>query len=78
MKKYKIIGITNYAINHLSLEDLEYLRDVIGCEVVECKYKSRVDGKTMLEMPDGVRTHVDFLKLEEVQPEFNFPNNDRI
>jgi coenzyme F420-reducing hydrogenase beta subunit len=41
---------------------------MIGCEVEEVQTRSFVDGKMILKMPDGQEAHIDFLKLEEIQP----------
>ena len=52
----KIIDITEYAKRHLTVEDIEALESMIGCEVT-------IDGK-MVNTPDGEKTHIDFLKLK--------------
>jgi len=72
MKKYKLIGVAKYAHDNLSGTDLEALKDMIGCEVVESERQSNVDGKLMLQMPDGVDTHIDFLQLDEIQQKIKF------
>jgi glutamine amidotransferase PdxT len=70
--KYKLIGITEYAERWLSEEDIETLKEMIGCEVYESKKKSHIDKKIMFIMPDGEETHIDFLQIEEIHPTFNF------
>jgi hypothetical protein len=72
MNKYKIIGVTKYAEQYLGVDDLNDLKNFIGCKVYENETKSHIDGKTMIDMPDGEITHIDFLELEKVQPELNF------
>jgi len=72
--KFKIIGITKFAERYLCVEDFELLIGMIGCEVEESNEISNVDGNKMIKMPDGEDTHIDFLELEEVQPEIPFEN----
>ena len=78
MKKFKLIGVTRYAKNCLSEEDILSLITMIGSEVQESNFKSKVDDRMLLEMPDGERTHIDFLELEEIQPELNFENQNHV
>ena len=73
--KYKFIGLSKYAERHLCEEDIEQLTEMIGCEVEESENTSIVDGKRMFIMPDGEEAHIDYLELEEIQPEIPFENN---
>lgn len=72
--KYKFIGLSKYAERHLCEEDIEQLTEMIGCEVEESENTSIVDGKRMFIMPDGEEAHIDYLELEEIQPEISFEN----
>lgn len=64
MKKYKLIGVTKYAEQHLTKEDLDSIKEMIGCTIEECN--ETYSAHKLFMMPDGVETHIDFLKLEEV------------
>ena len=70
-KKYKLIGVSSYAERFLSCEDLDSLKEMIGCEIIESR-KSWIDGRTLFLMPNGEEAHIDFLELEQIQPELNF------
>lgn len=72
--KYKFIGLSKYAERNLCEEDTERLTEMIGCEIEESEYPSIADGGKMFIMPDGEGCHIDFLDIEEVQPEFDFEN----
>ncbi len=72
--KYKFTGLSKYAKKNLCEEDTEQLTEMLGCEVEESDTPSIVDGKRMFIMPDGEETHIDYLELEEVQPELPFEN----
>jgi len=67
MKKYKLIGVSEFAERFLCLEYLEALKEMIGSTLTESDIKSNVDGKSMFIMPDGEDTHISFLELEEVE-----------
>jgi len=40
MSKYILVGLTEYAENHLSETDLQLLKSMIGCEVEESDNRS--------------------------------------
>lgn len=64
--KYKFIGISKYAERYLCVEDIEQLKEMIGCEIEERETPSVVDGKRVFIMPDGKGAHIDFLELEKL------------
>lgn len=66
MKKYKILGITEYAERHLTVDNLETLQEMVGLTVCESEETNGIDEKPLMIMPDTELTHVDFLQLEEV------------
>lgn len=53
----KIKSISEHGYNHLTLEDIEDLEDMIGVEV--CFSDSL--GNDYVNLPDGTTCHVDFL-----------------
>ena len=67
MEKHKLIGITEYAKDKLSIDDLNALREMVGCEV-EISDDVADDGGALIKMPDGEDTHIKFLILS---PKFN-------
>jgi hypothetical protein len=72
MNKYKLLGVTEYAERHLSVDDIDELKSMIGCVIEESDEPSIVDGKRMFIMIDGEETHIDYLELEMLQPEIEF------
>jgi hypothetical protein len=70
--RYKLIGISKLAESDLCEEDIQQLTEIIGCEINESESNSMVDGKRMFIIPSGEEVHVDFLEIEEVQPELPF------
>lgn len=66
MNKYKLIGLTEYAKRHLTVEDLAELDDMIGCEIEQSDYNSFLDDEVMYNMPDGEITHSRFLIVEPI------------
>jgi|688.fasta_scaffold491836_1 hypothetical protein len=72
MRKYELIGITNYAKQYLCEEDIQSLLEMIGCTVVERETKSILYGKKMFQFPNGEELPIDFVELEEIQPELDF------
>ena len=62
MKKYVLTGITDYAKRHLTVEDIEYLEEMEGCEIEEYK-----DGLYIL--PDGETAHSDFINTDQLAKE---------
>lgn len=69
MKKYELIGITEYANKHLNVKDCEYLTSMIGVEVSESEVRADIDGGKMMDMPDGEMTHIVFLNLKPLNHE---------
>jgi hypothetical protein len=65
MKKYKLIGVTKYAERHLSVDDLDTIKSMVGCDIIESEHRAEIDGGKLFIMPDGKDTHVDFLDIEE-------------
>jgi len=66
MKKYKLVGITEYAEKHLTVSDLENLKQMIGSEIEESDNVAEIDEGKLFIMPDGVETHIDFLKITTI------------
>jgi hypothetical protein len=66
--KMKLIGVTEYAKRHLSVDELAILENMIGCDVEESDNKAAIDGGRMFIMPDGEETHVCFLSLAPLTP----------
>ena len=54
----KLKGLTQAAYSYLTIEDIQQLEEMIGCEV-----EYSVTNKEMLIMPDGELTHERFLIL---------------
>lgn len=52
----KILSLTKYAYNCLSMDDIDFLEDCIGSET-----EFSIENDEMLIMPDGSITHKDFL-----------------
>ena len=72
MVKYKLVGVTKYAERYLDVDDLESIKDMIGCEITLNDKFSIVDDKRMFNMPDGKITHSDYLQVEEILPIMDF------
>ena len=68
-KKYKFIGLSKYAERYLIHECFEELENMIGAEIEESDEVSEVDGGRMFIMPYGENVHIDFLIIEEIQPQ---------
>lgn len=66
MDRYKLIGLTEYAKNHLAASDLENISQMIGCEVFESDEISDIDGDKLFIMSDNELTHAKFLQLEKI------------
>ena len=66
MKKYKLMGVSQYAKKHLTANDLTALEEMVGCNIIESENKAEIDGGKMFVMPDGEDTHIDFLDVEEI------------
>ncbi len=64
MKKYTLVGVTEYAEKHLTKDDLDSIKEMIGSVIEESDDSSNTH--RLFVMPDGVETHIDFLKLEEI------------
>jgi len=65
MSKYILVGITEYAEKHLNETDLQLLKSMIGCEVVESENRPTHCKGRYYVMPDGEDTHEDFLILNK-------------
>ena len=68
-KKYKFIGLSKDAERYLIPECFEELENMIGAEIEESDEVSEVDGGRMFIMPYGEDVHIDFLIIEEIQPQ---------
>lgn len=55
----KILSLTKDAYSCLSMNDIDFLEDCIGCET-----KFSEENEEMLVMPDNSFTHKDFLNIE--------------
>jgi hypothetical protein len=64
--RYKLIDITEFAKKHLSVEDENHLKDMIGCEIIMCDERNETDNAIMYIMPDGNITHECFLIVEQI------------
>lgn len=60
----KLTGVTEYAEKHLSIDDLEYLNSMVGCNVYETDKKSIVDNGKLYLLTDGQDWHEDYLILQ--------------
>lgn len=58
----KIIGITEYAYRHLTVEDCETLESFLHSE---CEFS--ITDENMLIMPDGDYWHKDYVILKNIQ-----------
>ena len=67
MKRYKLLGVTEYAKKHLTVEDLRDIRSMIGSEIEESENKADIDGGKFFILPDLVETHEKFLLMEEIK-----------
>ncbi len=82
METIKLTGITDYAEDHLSVEDLQNLKSFIGCEIKESDEVAEIDGGKMYIMPDGETCHEIFLtyntnnKMETTDPTNNEQQNN--
>ena len=65
-KRYKLIGVTEEAERHLSVDDLTAINAMIGCDIVESEQKAFIDGGTLFKMPDGSTAHSAFLVVENL------------
>jgi len=63
--KIKLIGLTDYAKEYLSEDDIEALTDLIGTEVTVSDEKATVDDSFLMMMADGETCHKDFLILSK-------------
>lgn len=60
----KLVGVTYYAENHLSVDDLENLHSMVGCEVYETNEKAIIDNGKLYLLSDGEDWHEDYLIIE--------------
>lgn len=60
----KLTGVTEYAEKHLSVDDLEDLHSMVGCDVYETDKKSIVDNGKLYLLTDGQDWHEDYLILQ--------------
>jgi hypothetical protein len=58
--------VTDYAENHLSVNDLEYVKSMIGTECRLSKYPSFMDGKREFILIDGGIIHEYFVNVQEI------------
>lgn len=63
---YRLTGVTDYAENHLSVNDLEYVKSMIGTECRLSKYPSFMDGKREFILIDGGSIHEYFVNVQEI------------
>ncbi|HHT04033.1 MAG TPA: hypothetical protein GX005_06930 [Bacteroidales bacterium] len=58
--RYILKGISKFAERHLSVEDIEYLEDSVGCEIEQS------DSDFIFILPDGDPVHANFIIVEQI------------